>query len=63
MEEMQGSTINMAQDQKVEAHMIQHFQALNSNLVVEEGVVVEMILVDQVEGEELVDHPFVYLLR
>ena len=62
MEEMQGSTINMAQDQKVEAHMIQHFQALNSKRVVEEGVVV-VFMIARVEKEDLVDHPFVYLLR
>ena len=54
----------MIQERMVEAHMIQYFQALNSNLVVEEGVAVEIIMIARVvEQEDLVDHPFVYLLR
>ena len=55
----------MIQERMVEAHMIQYFQPLNSNLVVEEGVVVDVMIVlnIQVEKEELVEQPFVYLLR
>ena len=46
----------------VEAYMIQHLQALNFGLAVEEEEVVEMV-VPQVEKEELVEQPFAYLLR
>jgi len=63
MEEMQGSILNIQLEHMVEAYMIQHLQALNFGLAVEEEEVVEIIMNAQVEEEELVEQPFAYLLR
>jgi len=59
MEDKEDGNI-VIQKHMVEAHMIQHFQSLNSSLAVEEEVVV-VVVVTRVEEEVMEEQPFVYL--
>ena len=61
MEAKEDGKIAIMQEHMVEAHMIQHFQSLNSSLAVEEVVVVVLMMIAQVEGEVMEDQLFVYL--
>ena len=64
MEEMLVLILNMdGHPYLAEHYMIHHIQALNSSLVVEEGVAVEISMADMADMEVMEERPFVYMLK